>query len=69
MKPITTERGFKLIEFRDHYSTPCSLQESSAATTNCIWLGTRDSRMHLTQDQAKELLPFLQKFVETGKLD
>ncbi len=27
-----------------------------------------ESRMHLTQDQVKELLPFLQKFAETGEL-
>ena len=26
------------------------------------------SRMHLTRDQVKELLPILQKFVETGEL-
>ena len=28
-----------------------------------------DSLMHLTQDQVKELLPFLQKFAETGFLN
>jgi hypothetical protein len=27
-----------------------------------------NSRMHLTQDQVKELLPFLQRFAETGEL-
>ena len=27
-----------------------------------------DSRMHLTQDQVKELLPFLTKFAKTGNL-
>jgi hypothetical protein len=26
------------------------------------------SRMHLTQDQVKQLLPFLQRFAETGEL-
>ena len=26
------------------------------------------TRMHLTQDQVKELLPYLQKFAETGEL-
>jgi len=26
------------------------------------------TRMHLTQDHVKELLPFLQKFAETGEL-
>ena len=28
-----------------------------------------DSRMHLTQDQVKALLPLLQKFAETGELE
>ena len=28
-----------------------------------------DSRMHLTQEQVKELLPYLQKFAETGELE
>jgi hypothetical protein len=28
-----------------------------------------DSRMHLTQDQVKELLPILTKFAETGELE
>lgn len=27
------------------------------------------SRMHLTQEQVKQLLPFLQKFAETGELE
>jgi hypothetical protein len=28
-----------------------------------------NTRMHLTQDQVRELLPFLQKFVETGEIE
>lgn len=28
-----------------------------------------NTRMHLTQEQVKELLPYLFSFVETGKLD
>jgi len=27
------------------------------------------TRMHLTQEQVRELLPVLQKFAETGKID
>lgn len=27
-----------------------------------------NSRMHLTQDQVRELLPYLQKFAETGNI-
>ena len=73
---------------------PCSLQKSSLATEDAIWLGCNDAnvqacipgkgwtpvpmpegvdivantRMHLTQEQVKELLPFLQRFAETGTL-
>lgn len=99
-----TERGFAIFEFEDSYEEKCSLQKSSLATKDCIWLGLdepkikefypepRDtdeswfdvdlsklnhrpqneihtfSRMHLTREQVAELLPYLQKFVETGEL-
>lgn len=68
MKSFTTNRGFTLITFRDQRGVECSLQKSSAANYNCIWLGTPNNRMHLTQDQVRELLPLLQHFVDTGKL-
>lgn len=63
-----TSRGFDLIEFVDHYGAACSLQKSSLATEDCIWLGTNTNRMHLTQEQVSQLLPELQSFVETGEL-
>jgi hypothetical protein len=77
MKP--TERGFFRGEFKDRYGEKCSIQESSIATEYCIWLGcdheTCDdkglpcgARMHLTQEMAADLIPLLQKFVETGIL-
>ena len=82
MKRSKTSRGFALITFKDMYEQPCSLQKSSIATEDCIWLGVHDQidlntkevvgpgvRMHLTQDQVKELLPLLQKFVDTGDID
>lgn len=37
-----THRGFALIEFRDRYDLPCSLQKSSIATEDCIWLGVSE---------------------------
>lgn len=88
-----TNRGLKFYEFNDRYGIKCSLQKSSLASENAIWLGCADAnprvcitgkgwvevdtpkntlfntRMHLTQDQVKELLPILQKFVETGELE
>lgn len=72
-----TNRGFDLLEFRDHYDAECSLQKSSLATDDAIWFGPNNpnpdcfhmtTRMHLTRDQVKMLLPFLHRFVETGEL-
>lgn len=60
-----TARGFSLIEFEDYYHHDCSLQESSNIDP-CIWLGVGNNRMHLNQEQVKELLPYLQRFVDTG---
>ncbi len=103
MRPSKTNRGFDLIEFKDHYLSKCSLQKSSLATEDAIWLGVDDAepkvmaskaeslgvrteetcgwvpypipvdvlmttRMHLTRDQVKELLPYLNKFVKTGEI-
>lgn len=71
-----TLRGFLRSEFIDRYGNKCSLQKSSLATEDCIWLGVHEdfnggdsSRMHLTRDNVAELLPYLQKFVETGELE
>ena len=92
MKVSKTQRGFTVIEFEDRYGVSCSLQKSSLATTDAIWLGCDsanprtmvrgkgwtpidmpdgvlcNTRMHLTQDQVRDLLPFLQHFVDTGEL-
>jgi hypothetical protein len=93
-----TPRGFTIKKFKDHYGVSCSIQKSSLANKDAIWLGIEDPQpkimasqvmpggtgwvdypihpavhittsMHLTQDQVKELLPLLQNFVETGKLE
>ena len=75
-----TNRGFQLIEFRDRYDAACSLQKSSLAHEDAIWFGCNENsfhsttgeplapRMHLTQEQVRELLPYLQRFAETGEL-
>jgi hypothetical protein len=101
MKKEKTERGFDLINFVDRYDNECSLQKSSLAFEEAIWLGVDDpdpkimasqvtlreepkrtgwvkyplpegvhctTRMHLTQEQVKKLLPHLKKFVETGEI-
>jgi hypothetical protein len=73
------DRGFLRGEFLDRYGEKCSIQKSSLATEDCIWLGCNHetvdkegrpcgARMHLTQAMAADLIPLLTKFVETGEL-
>ena len=74
-----TSRGFRKGEFKDRYDITCSIQESSLATEECIWLGRADdqvyegggpagSRMHLTREMAGQLAQILLKFSYTGEL-
>lgn len=39
IKGSKTARGFDLIEFQDLYGTECSIQKSSLATDDAIWIG------------------------------
>ena len=39
MKIKKTKRGFAIGEFADRDKTKCSVQKSSLATDDCIWLG------------------------------
>lgn len=72
MQPKMTQRGFLMFEFKDHYDADCTIQESSLVVDEekgaCIWFGTYRDRMHLSQEQVKELLPILQHFAEYGFL-
>ncbi len=67
-----TMRGFWRAEFKDRYGCACSLQESSLATEDAIWLGVDGedvpSRMHLAQEHAVALWPILKRFAETGSI-
>lgn len=94
MKVSKNNRGFKAGEFIDLYGEECSVQKSSLATQDAIWLGVSNpkltifdanrskylitdmpsnfsinSRMHLNREQVAELLPILQRFVETGEVE
>jgi len=97
MKRDVTVRGFGIYNFNDYYDAECSIQKSSLAIVDAIWLGVDDpdprimaskvmeggtgwvkypipedvninTRMHLTQQQVKDLLPILEKFAETGEI-
>lgn len=72
-----TERGFLRADFEDHNGQACSIQESSLATEDCIWLGQNEgthhhghclARMHLTREMARALVPLLMRFVNRGTL-
>lgn len=74
-----TPRGFARGDFTDRDGQACSIQESSLADEDCIWLGCNEgahhhitgdclARMHLTREQVEALLPLLKTFVETGYL-
>lgn len=68
MNENKTARGFAYIEFEDDYGHKCTLQKSSRAY-EAIWLGRNDQdRMHLTQEQVAELLPYLENFVKHGTI-
>lgn len=76
MKIERTERGFQVARFKDRYDSECSIQNSSLASEDAIWLGVDKgfdgkecTRMHLTRKMVKELLPLLKDFVEHGSID
>lgn len=75
-----TGRGFRRGDFKDHNDAPCSIQESSIADEDGIWLGLEHeqkhpttgepmgARMHLDRTAAANIVMHLQRFIETGNL-
>lgn len=70
-----TDRGFSRGEFIDRYRSRCSIQKSSMAADDCLWLGVDHdfngkecTRMHLTRGMVQALLPMLQQFAVSGEL-
>lgn len=55
LKRSKTGRGFKLIEFSDRYDIKCSLQKSSLATEDAIWLGVHDAAPKILANDASRL--------------
>lgn len=79
MRTTKTARNFGLIEFKDYYEQECSIQKSSLATLDALWIGVDNTgrnldsknvnaRMHLSRKQVKAMLPVLQHFADTGEL-
>lgn len=48
-----TNRGFDVAAFRDRYDAPCSLQKSSLASEDAIWLGVDDANPQLLASEAR----------------
>lgn len=59
MKKSVTNRGFRIDKFVDHYGNPCSLQKSSLATEEAVWLGIDDPKPQIMAVDA----------VKMGRLD
>ena len=54
IKMTKTERGFPLGKFEDLYSQKCSIQQSSLATENALWLGLDDAEPRVMASKAAE---------------
>ena len=50
-----TSRGFALGEFWDLYGNACTLQKSSLATEDAIWLGVSDAKPLVLHGDARKL--------------
>ena len=49
-----THRGFRYIEFTDTYDVKCSLQKSSSAMEEKIWLGVDDANPQVMASQTPQ---------------
>lgn len=59
-KQTKSGRGFPLVEFKDFYDVPCSIQASSLAIyqqpgTSAIWLGVDDAAPKIMKSDALKL--------------
>lgn len=50
-----TERGFEIGTFYDRYDQECSIQKSSLAFEDCIWLGLEDAKPRILSSDAIRL--------------
>lgn len=54
VKMGATERGFPRGEFFDFYGNSCSIQKSSLATADAIWLGVNNADAKVLHGDAKK---------------
>jgi hypothetical protein len=55
MELTNTNRGFAFGEFTDRYDSKCSIQKSSLAFEDCIWLGIEDPNPQIMVTDAVRL--------------
>ena len=53
MKITKTDRGFDIISFEDIYKRKCSIQKSSLATEDAIWIGVDDADPQILASKIK----------------
>lgn len=53
IKISPNQRGFITGEFTDRYGEVCSIQKSSLATEDCIWLGIDDPKLTVFENESK----------------
>lgn len=49
-----TQRGFSLIEFNDIYGSECSIQKSSLATEDAVWIGINNANPKIMASQTSK---------------
>lgn len=54
MKDSKTQRGFDYSTFKDLYGNECSLQKSSLATIDAVWLGVNEACPQIMVSKAKQ---------------
>jgi len=59
-----TNRGFDIINFKDRYDNDCSLQKSSIATEDCIWLGCDNAKAEVMATARKRVVAEQMKMLE-----
>jgi hypothetical protein len=69
MEIETSDKGFKFVHFTDIDGVRSVLVDTLSANFPAIWIGMRQwGYIHLSQEHVRQLLPFLTKFVETGRI-
>ena len=69
MKVELTNRGFQIIRFTDEYDVKCSLQKSSLATDDCIWLGCDEANPRvLVQDKGWQSIKMPEEYLADTRM-